>query len=161
MANLSEIDEFTGGIYQLEITDQVEGGALGIANFQAKSLANRTRYLYNRVTALLGFAPKNRGWFIFDPKGSSGTLTYGGDVTFATSTILGAGSRVTVSVANAVSGTYKVNISLESLSGSIETDWGINAPVWKGISPTQFYVGVSETSAAASSIKVHVEVVSI
>lgn len=45
MAVLPEISEFTAGIYQLEITDPVEGGADGISNQQAKELANRTLWL--------------------------------------------------------------------------------------------------------------------
>lgn len=45
MANLPETSEFTVGVYQLEITDPVEGGELGISNLQAKALANRTKWL--------------------------------------------------------------------------------------------------------------------
>lgn len=52
MANLNESDIFSTGIYQLEITDPVLGGPNGIANQQAKDLANRTVWLKKRV-----------GWF--------------------------------------------------------------------------------------------------
>lgn len=45
MANLTETSEFTPGIYQLETTDDVVGGAEGISNLQAKQLANRTVWL--------------------------------------------------------------------------------------------------------------------
>lgn len=37
------------GIYQLEATDPVEGGASGVANRQARELALRTRNLHNRL----------------------------------------------------------------------------------------------------------------
>jgi len=36
------------GVYQLEVTDPVQGGADGIANRQATELAKRTRNLHNR-----------------------------------------------------------------------------------------------------------------
>ncbi|EKN00979.1 MULTISPECIES: hypothetical protein [unclassified Acidocella] len=55
MANLSESDSFDAGIYQLETTDAALGGVNGVMNTQGKSFANRTRWLYNRVIALLGF----------------------------------------------------------------------------------------------------------
>ncbi len=56
MANLSE-NNAEGynweeeGIYQLEVTDPVEGGANGVANRQAQELALRTRNLHNRTSA--------------------------------------------------------------------------------------------------------------
>ena len=45
MANVTETPTFEEGIYQIETTDPVLGGANGIANVQAKQLANRTAYL--------------------------------------------------------------------------------------------------------------------
>lgn len=53
MANLTETSTFEAGIYQLETTDPVLGGASGVANLQGKQLANRTRFLYDKLTALL------------------------------------------------------------------------------------------------------------
>ncbi|MDO8931442.1 MAG: hypothetical protein Q7U97_03530 [Rhodocyclaceae bacterium] len=45
MANISEDEGWTEGIYQLEQDDLVIGGADGIDNLQAKQLAARTNYL--------------------------------------------------------------------------------------------------------------------
>ncbi|MBO4507092.1 MAG: hypothetical protein J5747_00470 [Spirochaetaceae bacterium] len=45
MANLTEEAKWESGIYQLEITDPLQGGADGIDNVQAKQLANRTLFL--------------------------------------------------------------------------------------------------------------------
>lgn len=45
MASLPETATYPAGIYQLEVTDPVQGGEEGIANAQAKDLANRTKYL--------------------------------------------------------------------------------------------------------------------
>lgn len=52
MANVTETSDFEAGIYQLETTDPVEGGSLGIANAQAKGLANRTRWLYDQIAII-------------------------------------------------------------------------------------------------------------
>jgi hypothetical protein len=49
MANLPETSEWEDGIYQLEPTDRVMGGARGIANFQAIQLGNRTAYLKGQM----------------------------------------------------------------------------------------------------------------
>jgi len=49
MANVTELSQFDSGIYQLETTDPVEGGASGVSNFQAKGLANRTRWLKDQI----------------------------------------------------------------------------------------------------------------
>jgi hypothetical protein len=45
MANLTEAANYDAGVYQLEISDPVQGGANGIANAPLKNLANRTAYL--------------------------------------------------------------------------------------------------------------------
>ena len=52
MANLTESTTYDAGVYQLETTDPVTGGAAGIANAPLKNLANRTNYLKSRVDSL-------------------------------------------------------------------------------------------------------------
>lgn len=52
MANLPESSVWETGIYQLEETDPVQGGANGIDNQQGKQLANRTVYLKGLVDSL-------------------------------------------------------------------------------------------------------------
>lgn len=49
MANVTESATYESGVYQIETTDPVLGGANGIANVQAKQLANRTAYLKARA----------------------------------------------------------------------------------------------------------------
>jgi hypothetical protein len=49
MANLPETATYEVGIYQLETTDQVVGGAGGKSNIQGAQLANRTLYLKQQV----------------------------------------------------------------------------------------------------------------
>ena len=52
MANLKETTAWESGIYQLETTDPVVGGADGISNKQAIQLANRTSYLKGKIESL-------------------------------------------------------------------------------------------------------------
>jgi len=53
MAKLTETDEFTEEVYQLEVTDFVEGGENGVDNKPHKALANRTRWLKSKIDAFL------------------------------------------------------------------------------------------------------------
>ena len=53
MANLAESAAWESGIYQIETTDDVLGGADGISNLQAKQLANRTLYLKGALDSAL------------------------------------------------------------------------------------------------------------
>ena len=89
MANLPETSVFTEGVYQLEITDPVEGGVSGISNAQAKALANRTLWLKDQVTAINRFIPKKVGLFSgFNIANSPvGPLTSSGDITASVATI--------------------------------------------------------------------------
>ncbi|WP_421196631.1 gp53-like domain-containing protein [Aeromonas enteropelogenes] len=52
MANVPETPSFDAGIYQIETTDPVLGGPNGIANAQAKGLANRTAFLKQQIDHL-------------------------------------------------------------------------------------------------------------
>lgn len=49
MPNVTESSTWESGVYQIETTDPVLGGVNGIANVQAKQLANRTKYLKARA----------------------------------------------------------------------------------------------------------------
>lgn len=49
MATLTESNSWEAGIYQLELTDPVVGGADGLSNLQAKQLANRTVWLKQQL----------------------------------------------------------------------------------------------------------------
>ena len=49
MPNVNEVSQWESGVYRIETTDPVIGGENGIANVQAKQLANRTQYLKSRA----------------------------------------------------------------------------------------------------------------
>lgn len=51
MANLPEVSTFDN-VYQIEITDLVQGGASGVTNTPMKNLTNRTKWLKDRADAL-------------------------------------------------------------------------------------------------------------
>lgn len=53
MANVPETPDYPAGIYQLETSDPVLGGAGGIANRQAEQLANRTAWLKAKIAAFI------------------------------------------------------------------------------------------------------------
>ena len=52
VANVKEENRWEEGVYQIEVTDPVVGGADGISNKQAIQLANRTGYLKGEIEAL-------------------------------------------------------------------------------------------------------------
>lgn len=56
MANQPELDQWDSGVYQLEQTDPVLAGLGGVANKPLLNLANRTKYLYQRVAEITGTA---------------------------------------------------------------------------------------------------------
>ena len=57
MANLQETAQWETGIYQLETSDPVMGGADGIDNRQAKQLGNRTLWLKNELEQMARTIP--------------------------------------------------------------------------------------------------------
>lgn len=56
MANLAEVSQWENVIRQLENGEAATGGADGLANVQAKQLANRTKYLKDNYLPLAGGA---------------------------------------------------------------------------------------------------------
>lgn len=52
MASLPESSQWDAGVYQLETTDDVIGGTNGVSNAPAKNLANRTKWLKDRIDFL-------------------------------------------------------------------------------------------------------------
>jgi len=59
MTNLVETATYDAGVYQIETTDLVKGGATGVTNTPLRNLANRTAYLKQKVDALAGHSLEN------------------------------------------------------------------------------------------------------
>jgi len=164
MANVTETSNFDEGIYQLETTDPVEGGALGISNSQAKGLANRTRWLYDKIIELFKFAPKNRGYFTgLDIGSSSGSLGVSGNITSVTASVPSSGnSIIIVNLANSMGNTnYKVDSSVQSLGASLNSDNDVSKGVFKPISATQFQIAFREIDGEVQNLRVHIDVISL
>lgn len=163
MANVTEVSQFDAGIYQLEITDVVEGGTLGVDNYQAKGLANRTRWLYDQIITLFKFSPKNRGYFTgLDIGNSSGSLARSGDVTSVSVTSTSGNSFITVNLANSMENTnYIVESSVQSLGASMDADNDISKGVFKPISATQFQIAFREIDGQVQNLRVHIKVISL
>lgn len=53
MVNITETDNFDEGVYQYQTTDPALGGPTGVMNTPLGNLANRTKYLFNRIAELL------------------------------------------------------------------------------------------------------------
>lgn len=54
MANLPESATYDAGVYQLELTDPVQGGPTGVSNAPLKNLANRTAWLKSQIDGIKG-----------------------------------------------------------------------------------------------------------
>lgn len=191
MAAIPEINEFTAAVYQIEVNDPVEGGELGISNYQARALANRTLWLKNRaddletaievvsdaldeevldridaINAILPYLPKKRGYFFsLDIAGDSVGTSYtcGGGFTSAVVTQDGSFTttvRVTMPGGTFPNTNYKVEIGLQALSGTLDTNSSdIFKPVYKIISATQFDIVFREADTGVSQdLKVHMDV---
>ncbi|ABO49757.1 hypothetical protein Dred_1223 [Desulforamulus reducens MI-1] len=63
MGNISESATWDAGVYQIEETDPVQGGANGIDNMPHKNLANRTVYLKQHHETLESEVSAARGGY--------------------------------------------------------------------------------------------------
>jgi len=110
MANVTETSTWETGIYQLETTDPVEGGALGISNTQAKQLGNRTKWLYDAITTINNWIAVTKFLFFL----RKGTVAIGN--------VSGTTDIRTVTFASVGTSDYMVVGSLISKSTNYQTD---------------------------------------
>lgn len=110
MANVTETSTWETGIYQLETTDPVEGGALGISNAQAKQLGNRTKWLYDAITTINNWIAVTKFLFFL----RKGTVAIGN--------VSGTTDIRTVTFASVGTSDYMVVGSLISKSTNYQTD---------------------------------------
>ena len=161
MANVTETSNYDEGVYQLETTDPLEGGPLGVLNKAIKNLANRTRWLKDQVTKLIPYAPIKRGFFNLDIGGASGPIAAFGDFLNASVTVTSNESFVTVNLINAMPNTnYKVIITMES-RGDITIDNNVQAPVFQVISASQFKIGILESSSGGQNLRFHCDLIAL
>lgn len=106
---------------------------------------------------------KNIGWISGVNPGSGGTISASGDVTGAVVTSSGGGrTAIQVTVANSLVNTnYFVRMSVQSMSGNINTDTEIQTPVFKPTTATSFTIAIRETEGATQNLRIHIETVKI
>lgn len=129
MTNLTEVSNFDATVYQIETTDPVVGGAGGIANLQAQSLADRTRYLYNLLNAVIDGDQALTGWAPLVSPALSGSPT---------APNLAAGDNSTkiansAFVQGAVNGLANVNVAGGANVALTAAQWGLKLVKLTGV----------------------------
>lgn len=115
MANLPETPDYPAGVYQLETSDPVLGGAGGIANRQAEQLGNRTAWLKAKIDA---FLDGTIAVFKATKLATARTLSISGAGSGSASFDGSANANITLTLADsgAVAGTYaKVTITAKGI----------------------------------------------
>jgi len=122
------------------------------------------------IVAGIGASPlKNYGTISLDIGAPSGNIPSTGDfntpgVPYAVMVSTGADSLVTVTMANAMTGSgtnYYCRAFVQGQSSSLFSDNDICCPVFKPLSNTQFEIAFREVASVAQSLKVHIEVVQL
>jgi hypothetical protein len=117
MTTLTESTTYTAGIYQIETTDSVLGGAGGTANLQAQQLADRTNWLNAQITALASAVTSASGTFTTLQAGSltlSGTSSVPTKSPGDNTTSIASTAFVTAAVASAAPAALAFNTLLSS-----------------------------------------------
>jgi hypothetical protein len=155
MSNLTETATYDAGVYQLETTDPVQGGATGVSNYQGKNLANRTAYLKQHVDNLESGATVPPGIAVLASPAFSGSPTAPTQALGDNSTKLSntafvqatVGGRLSKSVAGSVNVTLTAveagNAILE-LTGLLTANIAVIVPS----SPTRTWLIKNATSGA-------------
>lgn len=118
MANLQETAQWEAGIYQLETSDPVMGGADGVDNRQAKQLGNRTLWLKNKLEQMSRTIPD----------------------AVTKSDAINSNSSDTVATSKAVKTAYDKAVAAESAaSGAVKTTGNQNVGGEKTFTGTAFF----------------------
>ena len=111
MANITEVSQWENVIRQLENGEAATGGADGLANVQAKQLANRTKWLKDNYLPLTGGALNGNSltWNGNDLAGSAieaKSLSNNGYVRYASGLVIQWFSSTEITIAANTSGSY-------------------------------------------------------
>jgi hypothetical protein len=126
MANQPEVGTYDAGVYQLQLTDPVQGGTGGVSNAALLNLANRTGWLYNQIGILAAeiavLAPINSPNFTGTP--TAPNVASGDQSTKISNTNF---------VANAVGGVASVNVAGSINVALTQAQWGCGVIVLTGV----------------------------
>ena len=135
MADITEAEQWDTGVYQLETTDPVQGGADGVDNLPHKALANRTLWLKAQVAlkALVGGSAaqlfKAKAGEASDDVVNKGQLDTKIDLATANSYDLGVGQTWVDETANRAENTVYTNTTGRPIVVSITADYNYTARV--------------------------------
>lgn len=155
MANLTEASTFDAGVYQIETTDPVSGGAAGIANKPLINLANRTKYLKDHLdlieagtTNLPGYAKLASPTFTGSP--AAPTPALGDDDTslattaFVQDTLGGVLSKSVAGGVNVTLTAVEAGNGILVFSGALTANINVIVPA----TPTRPWIVYNNTSGA-------------
>lgn len=169
MANQPEVSNFDAGVYQIEITDPLEGGPGGVLNAPLLALANRTKYLLDQITEMKKKLPRFRGYITGIDIGSGtigANVTKSGDIVAATifskesgGTGVGDSTTILVTIPSMGNTNYFVVATPES-RGTIEDDNDCDGLITKVSSATQFFVSAQQSFGSVQNLRVNIQVIS-
>jgi hypothetical protein len=132
--------------------------AINTLNSTATSLQTQITALVNSNTI------KNRGYFVLgdinNGVATGATYPVSGDITLASKTADGGGDTILLTMANAITGNYKIHFSIESL-GVLTSDNDLRPIVWKAVSSTQFKIIFEEVTTAVQNLRIYMDVISV
>lgn len=157
---LTDVSNFDTGVYQLATTDPVQGGAGGVSNMPLQNLANRTRWLYDQLNAVLngttiptGLAPLLSPTFTGTP--AAPTPALGDNTTKLATTAFVQGTvngRLSLSVAggsNVTLTAVQAGYGILTLTGALTAAISVIVPSTSG----QWIVENNTTGAYALTVK--------
>lgn len=157
MANVTETAVYDAGVYQIETTDPVSGGASGIANKPSINLANRTAYLKSKVDGILagtetltGYAKTASPTFTGNPAAPTPALgdndTSLATTAFVQSTIGGVLSKSVAGGVNVTLTAVEAGNGILVFTGALTANISVIVPT----SPTAQWIVKNGTSGAFS-----------
>lgn len=160
MTYLTDVSSFDTGVYMLATTDPVQGGVGGVSNMPLQNLANRTRWLYDQLNAVLngttiptGLAPLLSPAFTGAP--TSPTPALGDNSTKIATTAFVQGTingRLSLSVAgssNVTLNAVQAGCGILTLTGALTANISVIVPAATG----QWIVENNTTGAFTLTVK--------
>lgn len=160
MANQPEVTNYDSGVYQLELTDPVQGGAGGLSNKPLLNLANRTNWLYTYLNQVMNgtlipstVAPLNSPTFTGSPKAPTPAL--GDNTTLIATTAFVQATVAGVLVKNVAGSANVALTAVEAGNGIIEFSGALtgNINVIVPSTPSKLVVLNQTTGAFTLTVK--------
>lgn len=157
MANLAENDSFDANVYELAVGDPVLGGPGGISNTQGQQLANRTRWLKNRINKIVSFILSATGIGNGSAVGTTVVSTYA----MPANTLANAGDEIEFDMAGRYFNNDSLNLHLKvngsdvylrGIGNSVDTNILLNIKISRIASNSQVLTANYVESAQSGTI---------